>query len=260
MPMGNFAMKMVSLLYYESSPILLNPFDFSDERRIAEKEKTFMQQTSRNSRLGLLGSLLGAVLTVLSIFLPLILTEPVLDTRFSDPYPPTLDGVWMLRSLASQSRVSSEVSVYIPMLLVLALFTLGTSSVLLFLQDNPLPVVNWIRTLTTIGALIVLLWFIEGVEGLNFVEAGLPPAKFSLGLGTVMVEIGIALSALGLGLVGIGAMVGVGLGYLFFFSPFAKVDFFITPLTCLLGALIGWRIQRAASKKARVGTMVRGGR
>ncbi|GAC1425633.1 MAG: hypothetical protein NVSMB54_10410 [Ktedonobacteraceae bacterium] len=119
----------------------------------------------------------------------------------------------------------------------------------MLLQANTPRVVSWVRTLAVMGSLVVLVWFFEGVEALNFVEAGFPSASFSLGLGAGMLGIGTALSALGLGRIGIGAAVGTGIGYLFFYSPFGRVAFFIAPITCLLGTLIGWGIQRASLKK-----------
>lgn len=206
-----------------------------------------MSQASWFTRWGPLSSLIGALLTILGLFLPLIVTVPVPNTRISDPYPSTLDGVWLLRSLASQNSEFSRVSAYVPLLLTLALISLGTSSVMMRLQDNTPRVVNWIRMLAILGSLIVLLWFIVGVQRMDYVEAGLPPAWFSLGLGTAVLVVGIALSALGLGRIGIGAAVGAGISYLLF--PFPIVIFYIIPIICLLGVLIGWRIQRASLKK-----------
>ena len=216
-----------------------------------------MQQATWFTRLGPLGSILGAILTEISIFLPLILTRPPLDARFSDPYPPMLDGVWLLRLLfSSQSQFSSLLPLLLALLVVLALITLGTSISALFLQANVSGVVSWIRVLAAMSSLAVLLWFLEGVALLNvhlgFGTGGIASPRFSPGFGIVFLVLGATLSALGLGRMGIGALVGVCIGFLLFFTPLFFFAFIVGTITCILGGLVGWWIERASSKSTPI--------
>lgn len=216
-----------------------------------------MRQASWFTRVGSLVSILGTLLTGISLFLPLILTEPPIDPQFPDPYPPTLNGVWLLGSLFSpQSQVSSLMTLLFVLLVVLALIVLGTSIAALLLQANVSGVVSWIRALAAIGSVVALLWFLEGVAALNyhvgFGTGSIRSPRFSAGFGVAFVVSGTALSALGLGPVGIGVVVGAGIGYLFFLTPLALLAFLIGTITCILGALIGWWIQRASSRSTPV--------
>lgn len=224
---------------------------------MAEKEKTRMQQATWYTRLGPSGSMLGAILTGMSIFLPLILTGPPPDTRFPDPYPPTLNGVWILRSLfSSQRQFSSLLPLLLALLVVLALITLGTSISALLLQANVSGIVSWMRILAAMSSLVVLLWFLEGVALLNvhlgFGTGGMASPRFSPGFGIVFLVLGAILSALGSGRMGIGALVGVGIGFLLFFTPLFFFAFIIGTITCMLGGLLGWWRERASSKSTPV--------
>ena len=141
------------------------------------------------------------------------------------------------------------------LLVVLTLITLGTSIPALLLQANVSGVVIWIRALAAISSVLVLLWFLAGVELLNYHlggVTGLPTVRFSPGFGIAFLLLGTALSALGLGSVGIGAVVGACIGFLLFFTPLAFFAVIIGTITCILGALVGWWIQRASSKSTSV--------
>jgi hypothetical protein len=216
-----------------------------------------MRQTSWFTRLGPLVSIIGALLTGTSFFLPLILTQPPLAPGLTDPYPPVLDGVWLLGSLFSpQSQVSSLGTFLFVLLIVLALITLGTSITVLLLQTNLSGVVSRVRAVAVIGSLAVALWFLEVVVALNyhigFGTGAITSPRFSVGFGIAFLVSGTALSALGLGPVGVGAVVGIGIGYLFLLTPLGLLAFPIGLVTCILGALVGWWIQRASSKSSPV--------
>ena len=217
-----------------------------------------MRQVSWFTRLGPSVSILGTLLTGISLFLPLILTQPPIAPGLTDPYPPTLDGAWLLGSLFSpQNQVSSLGTILFVLLIVLALVTLGTSIAALLLQANVSGVISWIRGFAAISGLAVLLWFLEVVELLNYHVFGtgsITSPRFSLGFGVAFLVAGTALGALGLGLVGIGALVGIAIGYLFLFilTSFALLAFPIGVITCILGALVGWWIQRATAKSTSV--------
>ena len=145
---------------------------------------------------------------------------------------------------------------FFALLMLLALITLGTSIPALLLQANVSGVVSWIRTLAAISSLAVLLWFLEGVALLNFHlgfgTGGIASPRFSPGFGIAFLVLGAALSALGLGRVGIGAVVGGCIGFLLFFTPLSYFAFIVGTITCILGTLVGWWIQRASSKSTRV--------
>ncbi|GAC1401662.1 MAG: hypothetical protein NVSMB49_16600 [Ktedonobacteraceae bacterium] len=213
-----------------------------------------MQQASWSTRLGPLVSVLGALLSVISIFLPLILTGPPSDAQRSNSYPPTLDGVWLLRSLfSSQNQTFSSISPLFALLMVLTLITLGTSIPALLLHANVSRVVSWIRALAAMSSVLVLLWFLEDVQGLNFREAG-PPGMFSQGFGIALLVVGTVVSALGLGLIGIGTVVGGCIGFLLSFPLLPYFAFIVDTITCLLGTLVGWWRQRATLKNVHPGT------
>jgi len=112
--------------------------------------------------------------------------------------------------------------------------------------------VIWIRAIAAVGGLVALIWFLEGVELLNFHIFGTTSLRFSISFGIVFLALGTALSALGLGPVGIGALVGAAIGYLFFFSPLALFAVPIVAVTCLLGTFVGWLIQRTMSKSTPI--------
>ncbi len=229
------------------------------QSRIAEKENIHMRQASWFTRLGPLVSILGAVLTGISLFLPLILTQPPVAPGFTDPFPPTLNGVSLLSSLFTpQSQISSLGTFLFALLIVLALVTLATSIAALIQRTNVSGVVSWIRGFAAISGVAVALWFVEVVELLNyhvgFGTGAVSSPRFDIGFGLAFVVIGTALSALGVGLLGVGAVVGIAIGYLLLFilTSFALLAFPIGVITCILGTLVGWWIQRATAKSTSV--------
>ena len=208
-------------------------------------------------------SILGAILIVIGFFFPIILTYPPVNTRFPDPYPPILDGVSLIRSLFSSQSLPFLLVLLFALLILLALITLGTTIPAVLPKANVSGVVSWIRTLAAIISILVLLWFLGGVTLLNFHvgfgpgSLGITSPRFEPGFGIAFLLIGAVLSALGLGRVGIGAVVGASIGYLFFFTQLVFFGFalIIGPITCILGALVGWWIQRASLKSAHARTM-----
>jgi hypothetical protein len=212
-----------------------------------------MPQASWFTRLSPLGSIVGALLTGISLFFPLIQEEPLpFRGGGSDVFTPTLNGGWLLRSfLTPQSQLSPWVTWSYALLVALAVITLGVGIVAWFRQASTPGVVIWIRAIAAVGGLVALIWFLEGAQLLNFHIFGTTSLRFSMGFGIVFLALGTALSALGLGPVGIGALVGAAIGYLFF-SPLALFAVPIVPITCLLGTFVGWLIQRAMSKSTSV--------
>jgi hypothetical protein len=214
-----------------------------------------MLQSSWFTRLDPLGSILGALLTGISLFFPLFLIAPAPFTgrEGSDVFLPTLNGGWLLRSLLTpQNQLSPGVTWSFALLVALAAITLGVGMATWFLQAHVPGVVSWIRAIAAVGGLVALLWLLEGVALLNF-QVGFGPGgsgspKISMGFGMALPVLGTALSALGLGVVGIDALVGAGIGYLVFLTPLGILALFIGPITCILGALVGWWIARATSK------------
>lgn len=218
-----------------------------------------MRQASWFTRLGPLVSILGTLLTGITLFLPLILTQPPIAPGFTDLFPSVLNGAWLLGSLFTpQSQISSLGTILFALLLVLALVTLGTSIAALLQQANVTGVVSWIRGFAAISSVAVGLWFLEVVEALNyhigFGTGAVSSPRFDMGFGLAFLVIGTALSALGVGLVGVGAVVGIAIGYLFLFilTSFALLAFPIGAITCILGAVVGWWIQRATTRSTPV--------
>src|SRR5438067_8865530 len=102
-----------------------------------------MPQASWFTRLSPLGSIVGALLTGISLFFQLILEEPPFRGEGSDVFLPTLNGGWLLRSLLTpQGQISPGVTWSYALLVALAVITLCVG------------IVAWFRQASTPGVVI----------------------------------------------------------------------------------------------------------
>lgn len=151
-------------------------------------------------------SILGTLLIGTGFFYPFYTISPPINTNFSNPYPPVVNG-WQV---ISSPLVTDPAIVFV---LGAAVLLFCTSLLLLFREGARRA--STIRLLLSFVCIALLVFVILDAMLINF--AGSPDGAaasptFTVGQGFWMVLLGLALCGLGAGSASIGALIGTCLG------------------------------------------------
>lgn len=166
-----------------------------------------MQLAVLRSSVSLSISVLGTLLIGTGFFYPFYTISPPINTNFSNPYPPVVNG-WQV--VSSHPVIDPATLVFV---LVAAVVLFCTSLLLLSQEDAQRA--SKVRLLLSFVCIALLVFVILDATLINF--AGSPDGAaasptFTIGQGFWMVLAGLALCGLGAGSASIGAFIGTCLG------------------------------------------------
>jgi hypothetical protein len=235
-----------------------------------------MHASTFRTRVGPTISVLGGTLMVTSFSLPLFFTAPPINTDFSNPYPPVLNG-WQVISFVPDLFTKpylalTPVAPEVVLLLLLAVIILSTSLLALF-QEGSLLVAK-LRSLAIFASIAVLCCFYLLSLFLNWggsPDGAAASPDITLGPGVWLLLLGTGLSAIGIGIESIGALLGACSGmvigyfmsympsipgvatFLSWLGPLAGIFLFIgfIGLTLLGSILGGWVFSRGQARSHR---------